>query len=49
MKPYFPYGMFDLCIVPKHDKPLQKNIIVSFGALNAIPPVEIDLTKNKME
>ena len=30
MKPTLPYSMFDLCIIPKHDKPPErKNIIVS--------------------
>ena len=37
MKPTLPCSMFDLCIIPKHDKPPErKNIVVSEMPL---PPV----------
>ena len=39
MKPTLPCSMFDLCIIPKHDKPPErKNIIVSEMPL---PPVDL--------
>ena len=37
MKPSLPYSIFDLCLVPHHDNPPEKqNIIQTMGALNLI-------------
>ncbi len=37
MKPSLPYGLFDLCIIPRHDYPPKRsNIIETIGVLNAV-------------
>jgi mitochondrial fission protein ELM1 len=37
MNPSFPYALFDLCIVPKHDKvQARPNVLQSVGALNQV-------------
>ncbi len=37
MKPSLPYFLFDLCLVPEHDKPPKRaNIIPTIGALNTL-------------
>ncbi len=37
MKPSFPLSFFDVCIVPKHDQPANKeNVITTYGAINPI-------------
>ncbi len=41
MKPSLPTGLFDLCLIPEHDKPAQRrNIIATRGALNRMRPAE---------
>ncbi len=36
MKPSFPVGWFDLCVMPEHDRPADRmNILVTQGVLNA--------------
>ncbi len=40
MKPDLPNSLFDLCIIPEHDRPLPAdNILVTRGGLNRIRPV----------
>lgn len=39
MKPSLPLSWFDLCVIPKHDKPrLDKNIFLTVGVINTITP-----------
>ncbi|MFC6670341.1 mitochondrial fission ELM1 family protein [Marinobacterium aestuariivivens] len=39
MRPSLPYGCFDLCLVPEHDRPAPKgNVILTRGALNRMRP-----------
>jgi hypothetical protein len=39
MKPSLPLGLFDLCLVPEHDRPpLRANVIATRGALNTVVP-----------
>jgi len=41
MKPSLPTGLFDLCLIPEHDKPARRgNIIATRGALNRMRPAE---------
>lgn len=40
MKPSLPMGWFDLCLIPKHDKPVgRSNVVLTDGALNRMQPV----------
>lgn len=40
MKPSLPMGWFDLCLIPKHDKPGERrNVVLTDGALNRMQPV----------
>lgn len=37
MRPSLPYGWFDLCLVPDHDRPpLRSNVVPTRGAINAV-------------
>ena len=37
MRPSLPLGLFDLCLIPEHDRPPQRsNVIATRGALNAV-------------
>lgn len=39
MKPSLPLGLFDLCLIPKHDRPTDRpNVIATQGALNTVVP-----------
>jgi mitochondrial fission protein ELM1 len=39
MKPSLPMGLFDLCIVPQHDHPVEKpNVMATQGVMNRIQP-----------
>lgn len=39
MKPSLPLGLFDLCIIPEHDRPPSRdNVIPIIGALNTVTP-----------
>ena len=39
MKPSLPLGLFDLCIIPEHDRPPRRaNVIATLGVLNAVTP-----------
>jgi mitochondrial fission protein ELM1 len=41
MKPSLPFGVFDLCVIPKHDSPPdQSNVISTRGVMNRIQPGE---------
>lgn len=43
MKPSLPTGLFDLCLVPRHDLtggPLPENVIPTHGALNRVNPTD---------
>lgn len=40
MKPALPVGMFDVCIVPRHDRPRESaHVIASEGPLNPVRPL----------
>lgn len=39
MRPQWPWGWFDLCLIPSHDRPrLYENVVVTEGVLNDITP-----------
>ncbi len=41
MKPSLPVGLFDLCLVPRHDfgdKAPPPNVVTTVGAINRVPP-----------
>jgi len=39
MRPSLPVGLFDLCLIPAHDRPPPRaNVIVTQGVLNAVVP-----------
>lgn len=41
MQPSLPLSLFDLCLIPEHDRPVsQRNVIVTHGALNRMRPGE---------
>lgn len=41
MKPSLPQSWFDLCLIPRHDRPsVRDNVIVTEGALNRMRPLE---------
>ncbi len=45
MRPSLPLGLFDLCLIPRHDKPPKRdNVIQTMGALNKV--VAPDLAKS---
>lgn len=40
MKPSLPMGWFDLCLIPKHDEPGEReNVVLTDGALNRMQPL----------
>jgi len=39
MRPSFPLGWFDLCVVPRHDRPpARANVLATLGVLNPVRP-----------
>lgn len=39
MRPSLPLGLFDLCLIPEHDRsPARANVILTRGALNTVVP-----------
>lgn len=39
MRPSLPLGLFDLCLIPEHDRPPRRaNVVITRGALNTVAP-----------